>query len=220
MPRPPVDRPADSTARRIAAAAEGSTLRVVASTCGLSSSGSGVAIDDDYVVTNAHVVAGSNRRGVRVATATGRLTDATVVMFDPDLDVALLHAPGLDVPALRFAARDPERGAIGATLGYPGGGALTIVPAAVTGAYEAIGRDIYGASTVRRDILELRADVDRGDSGGPFVLDDGTVGGLVFAEARTNDEVGYALTPTAVATRVAPSVGRSGSVSTGDCLEE
>jgi S1-C subfamily serine protease len=220
MPRPPVDRPADSTARRIAAAAEGSTLRVVASTCGLSSSGSGVAIDDDYVVTNAHVVAGANRRGVRVATATGRLTDATVVMFDPDLDVALLHAPGLDVPALRFAARDPERGAIGATLGYPGGGALTIVPAAVTGAYEAIGRDIYGASTVRRDILELRADVDRGDSGGPFVLDDGTVGGLVFAEARTNDEVGYALTPTAVATRVAPSVGRSGSVSTGDCLEE
>jgi S1-C subfamily serine protease len=220
MPRPPVDRPADSTARRIAAAAEGSTLRVVASTCGLSSSGSGVAIDDDYVVTNAHVVAGSNRRGVRVATATGRLTDATVVMFDPDLDVALLHAPGLDVPALRFAARDPERGAIGATLGYPGGGALTIVPAAVTGAYPAIGRDIYGASTVRRDILELRADVDRGDSGGPFVLDDGTVGGLVFAEARTNDEVGYALTPTAVATRVAPSVGRSGSVSTGDCLEE
>jgi S1-C subfamily serine protease len=220
MPRPPVDRPADSTARRIAAAAEGSTLRVVASTCGLSSSGSGVAIDDDYVVTNAHVVAGANRRGVRVATATGRLTDATVVMFDPDLDVALLHAPGLDVPALRFAARDPERGALGATLGYPGGGALTIVPAAVTGAYPAIGRDIYGASTVRRDILELRADVDRGDSGGPFVLEDGTVGGLVFAEARTNDEVGYALTPTAVATRVAPSVGRSGSVATGDCLEE
>jgi len=220
MPRPPVDRPADSTARRIAAAAEGSTLRVVASTCGLSSSGTGVAIDDDYVVTNAHVVAGANRRGVRVATATGRLTDATVVMFDPDLDVALLHAPGLDVPALRFAARDPERGAIGATLGYPGGGALTIVPAAVTGAYPAIGRDIYGASTVRRDILELRADVDRGDSGGPFMLEDSTVGGLVFAEARTNDEVGYALTPTAVATRVAPSVGRSGSVATGDCLED
>lgn len=220
MPRPPVDRPADSTARRIAAPAEGSTLRVVASTCGLSSSGSGVAIDDDYVVTNAHVVAGAGRRGVRVATATGTLTDATVVMFDPDLDVALLHAPDLGVPGLRFAASDPERGAIGATLGYPGGGALTIVPAAVTGAYVAIGRDIYGAATVRRDILELQADVDRGDSGGPFILDDGTVGGLVFAEARTNDEVGYALTPTAVATRVAPAIGRSGSVSTGECLED
>jgi S1-C subfamily serine protease len=220
LPRPPVERPDDATANRIAAAAEASTLRVVASTCGLSSSGSGVAVDRDYVVTNAHVVAGASRRGVRVATSSGRLTDATVVLFDPDLDVALLYAPDLDVPGLRFAADDPERGAIGAALGYPGGGALTIVPAAVTGAYPAVGRDIYGDDTVRRDILELGADVDRGDSGGPFVLEDGTVGGLVFAEARTNDEVGYALTPTAVATRIGPGLSRSRAVDTGDCLED
>jgi S1-C subfamily serine protease len=220
LPRPPVDRPTDSVATRIAASAEGSTLRVVASTCGLSSSGSGVAVDRDYVVTNAHVVAGASRRGVRVATSTGRLTDATVVLFDPDLDVALLYAPDLDVPALRFAARDPERGAIGAALGYPGGGALTVIPAAVTGAYEAVGRDIYGKTTVQRDILELQADVDRGDSGGPFVLDDGTVGGLVFAEARTNDDVGYALTPTEVATAIAPGLARSRAVATGDCIED
>jgi S1-C subfamily serine protease len=119
---------------------------------------------------------------------------------------------------LRFAATDPERGVVGAALGYPGGGALTVVPAAVTGAYPATGRDIYGAATVRRQILELRAEIDRGDSGGPFVLSDGTVGGLIFAEARTEPDVGYALSPTEVATRIAPALDRTGSVDTGDCV--
>ena len=71
---------------------------------------------------------------------------------------------------------------------------------------------------MRRDILELHARIDRGDSGGPFVLGDGTIGGLIFAEARTDDEVGYALAPTAVAARIAPALGRSGAVDTGDCL--
>ena len=71
---------------------------------------------------------------------------------------------------LTFAAHDPERGAIGATLGYPGGGSLTILPAAVAGRYPATGRDIYGQEQVRRQILELRAEIERGDSGGPLVL--------------------------------------------------
>ena len=93
-----------------------------------------------------------------------------------------------------------------------------IVPAAVTGSYRATGRDIYDEARVDRDILELRAQIDRGDSGGPFVLQDGTIGGLVFAEARSDPDVGYALTPTSVAVRVTPAVGRREVVATGDCL--
>jgi S1-C subfamily serine protease len=82
----------------------------------------------------------------------------------------------------------------------------------------ATGRDIYGTRVVTRKILELRAQVDQGDSGGPFVLTDGSVGGVVFAEARTNDQVGYALTATSVATVVMPRIGRTGEVDTGDCI--
>ncbi|MEA2577932.1 MAG: hypothetical protein QOD78_1520, partial [Chloroflexota bacterium] len=100
----------------------------------------------------------------------------------------------------------------------PGGGSLTIVPAAVTGSYAATGRDIYDKATVRRQILELRAQIERGDSGGPFVLKDGTIGGLVFAEAKTDPDVGYALSPSAVATRVGPAVGRTAGVATGECV--
>jgi S1-C subfamily serine protease len=130
----------------------------------------------------------------------------------------VLYVNGLRAPGLRFATHDPTRGALGASIGYPGGGALVVLPAAVAGAYPAIGRDIYDDTRVRRDILELRAEVDRGDSGGPLILKDGTVGGVVFAESRTDDQVGYALAPTPVATRIAPAIGRTGRVDTGACL--
>jgi S1-C subfamily serine protease len=217
LPRAPVDRPSDRTAQAIARLAEASTMRISAAVCGFAASGSGVVIADGYVVTNAHVVAGARDGAVRIASSGDRV-DARVVLFDPSLDVALLYAPDLRAIALRFAATDPDRGEVGAALGYPGGGQLTIVPAAVTGAYDAIGRDIYGQARVERHILELRAQIDRGDSGGPFVLRDGTVGGLVFAEARTDPEVGYALSPTSVAKRVTPSIGRTSAVGTGSCL--
>jgi S1-C subfamily serine protease len=218
LPRPPVDPPSDATARQIADQASGSTMRILAGVCGARASGSGVVVADGYVVTNAHVVAGARDGAVSVSTVGGDSVDARVVLFDPALDVALLFVPDLRARPLRFATGDPRRGADGAALGYPGGGALTIVPAAVTGSYRATGRDIYGEARVDRDILELRAEIERGDSGGPFVLRDGTIGGLVFAEARTDPEVGYALSPTSVAVRIAPGLGRTGAVNTGRCL--
>ena len=217
LPRPPVDPPTDATARAIAKLAEASTVRVSAATCGFESSGSGVVVADAYVITNAHVVAGASERRVRVTGVSGQV-DARVVLFDPALDVALLYTPDLRAVPLRFADTDPDRGTVGAALGYPGGGSLTIVPAAVTGSYPATGLDIYDREPVRRQILELRAQIDRGDSGGPFVLRDGTIGGLVFAEARSDPDVGYALSPMAVAARIEPAIGRTGTVDTGTCL--
>jgi S1-C subfamily serine protease len=218
LPGPPVDRPADPQARAIAAVAEASTLKVSAATCGLTSVGTGFVVAYDYVVTNAHVVAGAGARGIRVTAPGGRIVDAVPVLFDPDLDVAVLHVARLAVPPLAFAPRDPARGAVGAALGYPGGGGLTIVPAAVSAHFAATGLDIYGVSKVRRQVLELRAEIDRGDSGGPFVLTDGTVGGVVFAEAKTNQEIGYALSAREVAARIAPGLGRTAAVDTGACV--
>jgi S1-C subfamily serine protease len=218
LPQAPVDPPDDATTRAIAQTAVRATVKVSAGACGYTSSGTGFSIAEGYVVTNAHVVAGADRRAIRVTSHDGDLLDAIPVAFDPDLDIAVLHVPDLGLPALAFATREPRRGALGAALGYPGGGALVVVPAAVTGAYEATGRDIYDGDRVRREIIELRAAIERGDSGGPFVLADGTVGGVVFAEARTDDAVGYALSGPAVWDRVEPVIGRTKAVDTGDCL--
>ncbi len=60
--------------------------------------------------------------------------------------------------------------------------------------------------------------IDQGDSGGPLVLTDGTIGGVVFAEARTDEEVGYALTPSSVADAIAPALDQTGNVDTGACI--
>jgi len=216
LPAEPVQTPGGPEAEAIARRAESSTVKVSAQTCEFISSGTGFAIDREYVVTNAHVVAGA--RAIRVAIAGGGSRDAVAVFDDPELDVALLWVSGLDATPLRIASSDPVRGAVGATLGYPGGRGLTISAAAVAASYVATGRDIYGERRVSRMILELRAEIEQGDSGGPLVLKDGTVGGVVFAEARTNESVGYALTPTSVARAVQSSLGRTDPVATGPCI--
>jgi S1-C subfamily serine protease len=217
QPAPAVPIPGRAEAERIAATALGSVVRVDTQACGQIFTGTGFAVGPNVLVTNAHVVAGAS--GVAVtADATGRRARGSVVFFDPQLDLALVRTPDLVFPPLRFATAAPVRGTVGASLGHPNGGALTVIPAAVSAEIRARGRDLYGARTVIRDILELRAPVEPGDSGGPFLLADGSVGGVVFAESRTDPGVGYALDPLAVADRVNPMLGRTAAVDTGACL--
>lgn len=215
FPAPPVATPETARARQIAAAAIASTAEISSDACSFALAGTGFVVRPGYLVTNAHVVAGARHSVVIIAS---RTYDATVVLFDPELDVALLYAPAVRAPALTFAASTPPRGTEAAALGHPEGGPLQVIPAAVSGAYRAVGRDLYGTSNVVRNIVELRAAIQHGDSGGPLVLPDGTVGGVVFAEARSDPTVGYALSPTDVATRIAPALGRTGGVSTGPCV--
>jgi S1-C subfamily serine protease len=215
VPLPPVDTPTTAEARGIADPALASTGRIVTRACTEQVTGTGILIAPGYMVTNAHVVAGAST--IRVALG-DRLVDGTPVLFDPTFDIALLHTPGLDGPGLRLAESVPDRGVTGAALGYTNGGPLAVLPAAVAGSYQATGRDIYGTHQVTREIIELRAAIDPGDSGGPLVLTDGTVGGLVFAESRSDPNVGYALSPVAVAERVTPAIGLTRPVAVGACL--
>ena len=53
--------------------------------------------------------------------------------------------------------------------------------------------------------------------GGPFVLEDGIVGGVVFAQSKVDPAVGYALSPTEVLDRVNASIGQTLAVDTGPC---
>jgi S1-C subfamily serine protease len=214
-PAPPVATPDEVRARAIAAPAIDSTAAIESEACGYSLTGTGFVVGRGYLVTNAHVVAGAERTSVAID---GVTVPATVVLFDPDLDVALLHAPDVRATPLRFAVASPARGTEAAALGHPGGGPLVVLPAAVTDVYRAEGRDLSGSRPVTRNIVELTAAIDRGDSGGPLILPDGTVGGLVFAESRTDPSVGYALAPTDVATAISPALGRVAAVSTGGCL--
>lgn len=214
LPAQGIDLPSDAEARRIGEQAARSVLRVVADGCQLESRGTGFVVSGGYLVTNAHVVVGARTVVVQSPTAT---FTATPVLVDLELDIAVLHVPALDEPALHFAS-DPAPRTIGATFGYPGGGNASVEPATAAAVYDATGLDVTGSHRVTRRLVELRAHVVPGDSGGPFLLADGSVGGVVFAESRADPSVGYALSPEVVAGRIAPALDLTQEVSTGPCI--
>lgn len=215
---PPVKLPSNALANRAIQAADQSTVRVTVPACGGSQLGSGWIAGDATVVTNAHVVAGGEE--VTVQTEAGESVTGSVVLFDKDTDIAVVHlSDSISPPALQLATQDLERGQPGATLGYPGdrGGRAEYGPAAIQQRLNATGLDIYGRDTVRRAVYELRAAVRQGDSGGPFVLPNGKVGGVIFAASTTDPGRGYALTGKEVADEVAEGSSRTAPVGTGGC---
>jgi S1-C subfamily serine protease len=177
--------------------------------------GSAWPVAPDYLVTNAHVVAGG--RTVDVDLPNGRSFAAIVVLFDPEVDIAILHVPGVGLAPLPFARVDPARGDTGAVIGYPGGQAEKTVPAAVRGLENAQGHDIYGQGLITRRIEVLQAVVIPGNSGGPVVDRTGVVIGLVFAASTLDSNEGYALAPSQITADINAGVGHTAPVSTEDC---
>ena len=215
-PAGPVRGPSQAEARRAFDAADQSTVRIVGQACDRIQEGSGFVVDPSPVVTTAHVVAGVGSPQVQVQD--GGEFAAETVLFDDDLDVAILRVDAAPAESLSLVAETLDRGATGAVLGYPGGGDLRGDEAAVRREMLAVGRDIYGEDTVRRHIYELQTRVQPGNSGGPFVTTSGEVAGVVFAAAATNEGIGYALTSGEVMPRVRQGIASEGAVSTGDCL--
>ena len=199
-------------------AARESVVRVqgVAPTCSLSIEGSGFVISPDHILTNAHVVAGVTEHQI-VTTASGQVFNATVVLYDPQVDVAVLYVPNLNLPALRFAGpANPSDNAI--VAGYPlDSQTLDAVAARIGGIQDVQGLNIYQDSTVTRQIYEIRAVVKSGNSGGPLLSPDGTVDGVVFAAAIGVQDTGFALTAAEVSADANAGAGDTAPVSTMGC---
>lgn len=209
----PVQLPADISTPGIRAAAA-ATAKVYSDGCGREA-GSSWPVADDYMVTNAHVVAGG--QSIQVVTPDGATHAAEVVLFDPEVDIAVLRVPQLGLHPLTVFPSDPDRGTQGAVIGYPNGGDERVVEAAVRGEERAEGRDIYGSALVTRTIEVLQAQVIPGNSGGPIVDLDGRVIGLVFAASTVDPGEGYALAMSEIRADLAAGPGRTAAVSTGDC---
>ncbi len=167
-----------------------STVNVESRGCGARYEGSGFALDADTVVTNAHVVAGADK--VQVRRPDGKVLPAEVTNFDDNRDLAVLHVPSLGQQPL--ALTDAEAGVDGATIGYPGGqNTPKVSPVHVEQQRTAVGRDIYGQDTTRRQVLFLSARLAQGDSGSPVIDASGKVLGVVFAISPDRASTAYAL---------------------------
>lgn len=192
-----------------------STVKVDGEACSRIQDGSGFAVAPDTIVTNAHVVAGEGRDSTRVLLPNGATLPATVVMFDPVRDVAVLTVAHLGQSPLPIVAGTV--GMTGAVFGHPGGqDALAVAPAVIRRNVTAIGRDLYDTRDSRRDVFILAADLHPGDSGGPLVSQAGAVVGVAFAIAPDRPATSYALTSTELKQALAEP--RSTAATTGSCL--
>ena len=188
----------------------------VAPSCQRSIEGSGFVISRNHIMTNAHVVAGVTEHQT-VTTPSGQTLAATVVYYDPQVDVAVLYVPGLNLSPLRFAGQaNPGDNAV--VAGYPlDAQTLHAVPARIGGIQNAQGPNIYQTATVTRQIYEIRAVVESGNSGGPLLSPNGTVYGVVFAAAVGVNDTGFALTAAQVHAGAQAGERSTAAVSTMGC---
>ena len=199
----------------IKAAAE-ATYKIESLGCGGRVDGSGFPLDSRNVITAAHVVAGTTR--THVMDALGREDiRGTVVFLDTERDIAVIRLAEAPRHTLQMTTRDAARRSTGAAIGYPGGGPRRISPARVRAKTDAVGRDIYHRKLVSRDVYVLAATVRQGNSGGPFVDDDGVVRGMIFAASADDPNESYALTSDEIARAYQVARARTRAVSTGTC---
>jgi Trypsin-like peptidase domain/Colicin V production protein len=195
-------------------AAGRSIVRVLSNSCGLGVAGSGWVAGPGVVVTNAHVVAGSDETSIEPNGSDERL-GATAIAFDPRNDVAVLRVPALGRPALGFA-REVAPTEPGAVLGFPLNGPFRILPARIARTATVLANDAYGRRLVRRRVTAFRADVQPGNSGGPIVDVAGRVSGTVFSKVVVGPEGGYAV-PNDIVRDALRRAG--GPVDTGPCVD-
>ena len=186
----------------------------VAPSCHRQLEGSGFLYANEHVMTNAHVVAGV--RSPSVLTSDGRTLDATVVLYDPRRDVAVLYVPGFSRAPLSFAGV-AKQGESAVVAGYPQNGPFRAVAARIRARQPAQGPDIYQSRQVTREIYAVYATVRPGNSGGPLLAPDGRVYGVVFAASVDDPNTGYALTAGEVASDAAAGAGRTSGTSTQGC---
>jgi S1-C subfamily serine protease len=193
-----------------------STVKVEGEACGRIYEGSGFAVASDLIVTNAHVVAGEGHGDTDVLLPSGRRLPATVVMFDPDIDLALLEVTSLGESPLSVDV--PHTGTVGAVFGHPEGqDEVAVAPARVVLEEVAVGRDLYGVHTTKRDVLVLAAVLAHGDSGGPLVNPAGQVIGVAFAISADQPDTAYALSSSELDAALVEA-RTPGGASTGSCL--
>ncbi len=186
-----------------------------APSCNRSIEGSGFVYAPDHVLTNAHVVAGVTD-GPTVSTPAGDHFAATVVFYDPQVDIAVLYVPGLDLAPLKFDDQ-AQVGSSAVVAGYPLDQPFNAQPARVGPTQDAVGPDIYQTGQVSRQIYEIRADVRPGNSGGPLLSPGGEVYGVVFAAAVGVTDTGFALTASEVAADARDGADQTTPVSTQGC---
>lgn len=142
----------------------------------LAATGSGVVIGQGFVLTNYHVVEDASSLRVTVTDDSGNTDEyaATLVAYDESLDIAIVYATGLDLPAVTLGDSDTlQVGDWAINIGNPLGFTKTTtvgVVSALNRAIESESYDKYGRkSTITNAMIQVDAAINSGNSGGRHV---------------------------------------------------
>ncbi len=155
-------------------------------------SGSGVIISPDgYIVTNNHVVDGSDDIIVRLDNK--RDYKAKVVGKDPSTDLAVIKIEGTKFPYLAFANSDNVHlGQWVLAIGYPLGLETTVTSGIVSAKSRSLGINSRQSSAPVEAFIQTDAAVNPGNSGGALVNTNGDIIGINSAIASpTGSYAGY-----------------------------
>ena len=144
--------------------------------------GSGVVIAEDTVLTNFHVV--EDASSLKVTTGDDEF-DATLLAYDENLDVAILKADGLNLPAVTLGDSDTLQVGdwaicIGNPLGEKLAGTTTVgIVSALNREVSSTTTDKYGLrGTVTNTMIQVDAAINSGNSGGGMFSVNGELMGI------------------------------------------
>ena len=151
----------------------------------LAATGSGVVIGQGFVLTNYHVVEDASSLRVTVTDDSGNTDEyaATLVAYDESLDIAIVYATGLDLPAVTLGDSDTlQVGDWAINIGNPLGFTKTTtvgVVSALNRAIESESYDKYGRkSTITNAMIQVDAAINSGNSGGGMFNVNGELMGI------------------------------------------
>lgn len=150
--------------------------------------GSGFAIGENCIVTNAHVIENVNR--VQVVSYNGEVFDAFIVSIDERIDIAILGVPDTTFTPLKVA--DLSKTGIGEdvyAIGAPNSLAFTLTKGIISSKDRTIGRQQY---------IQTDAAINSGNSGGPLLNDKGEVLGVNTLKMSDAEGIGLAIPITTV----------------------
>ena len=186
-----------------------------------SSEGSGVIYkkDDDkaYIVTNNHVISGSD--AVKVLLSDGTNIDAKVVGSDEWTDLAVLEIPSDNITTVAdFADSDEVKvGQVAIAIGSPLGldYATSVTSGIISGVDRPVDVDIDGDGTVdwTSTVIQTDAAINPGNSGGALLNDAGQVVGInsMKISSGTVEGMGFAI-PSNEVVKIAAELEKDGEV--------
>ncbi|MGB0112155.1 MAG: trypsin-like peptidase domain-containing protein [Ilumatobacteraceae bacterium] len=153
--------------------------------------GVGTAIGDGLIVTAAHVVAGADE--ILVTGSMGEQSEATIVLIDPDDDIAVLRTPtpiGRPLVDLDGVASAGDHGTV--MLPSRGESDARVVDIDVIRPVNIVTTDIYRDRDVERHGFEVSAVIESGDSGAMVLIDDAGAG-IIWARSTAHDDRAWAV---------------------------